>query len=318
MKTVAASIGISDVALAKHCKKANIPVPERGYWARKNAGKSTIQIALPARFPGASDRVGRSRYQRYGGWPDEYAEMTIPPEPVFEEEISSVEARSRRIIGNVNHRRKFQPAHPLVAKLLARDDENRKEFLRSGFSWYAPKFDSGVERRRLLLINTLFVAAQRIGCIPSMRTSKYGQDPGSERDLGMKVGDHYISFTIEPTASKSEQKNDHLQLTLGPARNRSKSDRSWLDTEERALHDQLTDILTEILVSTEIAYRDGQVRHREWMISRKTEAQAEIKRRAEEAERKARELAEKRAQQRVDLLLSQAKAFDRANQIRRP
>jgi hypothetical protein len=54
------------------------------------------------------------------------------------------------------------------------------------------------------------------------------------------------------------------------------------------------------------------------MISRKTEAQAEIKRRAEEAERKARELAEKRAQQRVDLLLSQAKAFDRANQIRRP
>jgi len=131
-----------------------------------------------------------------------------------------------------------------------------------------------------------------------------------------EIGDHYISFTIEPTASKREQKNDHLQLTLGPARNRSKSDKSWQDTEERALHDQLTDILTEVLVSAEVAYRDGQVRHREWMISRKTEAQAEIKRRAEEAESKAREMAERRAQERVDLLLSQAKAFDQANRIR--
>jgi hypothetical protein len=31
MRTVAASVGISDVALAKHCKKADIPVPNRGY-----------------------------------------------------------------------------------------------------------------------------------------------------------------------------------------------------------------------------------------------------------------------------------------------
>ncbi len=42
MRTIAASVGISDVALAKHCKKANIPVPNRGYWARKQAGKTTI------------------------------------------------------------------------------------------------------------------------------------------------------------------------------------------------------------------------------------------------------------------------------------
>ena len=31
MKAVAADVGISDVALAKQCKKANIPVPNRGY-----------------------------------------------------------------------------------------------------------------------------------------------------------------------------------------------------------------------------------------------------------------------------------------------
>ena len=37
---VAKEFGISDVALAKTCKKLFIPLPGRGYWARKAAGKS--------------------------------------------------------------------------------------------------------------------------------------------------------------------------------------------------------------------------------------------------------------------------------------
>jgi hypothetical protein len=39
MRTAARSVGISDVALARHCRKANVPVPPRGYWARKQSGK---------------------------------------------------------------------------------------------------------------------------------------------------------------------------------------------------------------------------------------------------------------------------------------
>ncbi len=36
-RTVAKSMGISDVALAKQCRKANVPVPPRGWWARKQS-----------------------------------------------------------------------------------------------------------------------------------------------------------------------------------------------------------------------------------------------------------------------------------------
>jgi hypothetical protein len=49
MRTIAANVGISDVALAKHCRKAHIPAPPRGYWARKQAGKPVTQIRLPTR-----------------------------------------------------------------------------------------------------------------------------------------------------------------------------------------------------------------------------------------------------------------------------
>jgi hypothetical protein len=51
MKTLSLKFGISDVALKKTCARAEIPTPDRGYWAKKEAGKSTLKDALPARPP---------------------------------------------------------------------------------------------------------------------------------------------------------------------------------------------------------------------------------------------------------------------------
>jgi hypothetical protein len=39
MKEVAADYGVSGVALGKMCKKLFIPLPGRGYWNKKNAGR---------------------------------------------------------------------------------------------------------------------------------------------------------------------------------------------------------------------------------------------------------------------------------------
>lgn len=40
-------LGVSDVALAKLCRRANIPIPGRGYWARLEAGQSLARTPLP-------------------------------------------------------------------------------------------------------------------------------------------------------------------------------------------------------------------------------------------------------------------------------
>ncbi|HEY0980623.1 MAG TPA: hypothetical protein VGE80_00755, partial [Schlesneria sp.] len=47
MLHVAKRYGISDVGLAKICRKQKIPCPPRGHWAKKAAGQSPIQIPLP-------------------------------------------------------------------------------------------------------------------------------------------------------------------------------------------------------------------------------------------------------------------------------
>lgn len=317
MRTVAASIGISDVALAKQCKKANIPVPNRGYWARQHAGKPTVQIPLPPRFPGSSDRIGGSRVHYCGcDWPEKFRAMAVPPVPTFDEELSAVEERARKLVGRVRWSRKFEPSHPLVAKLLTHDEERRKEFIEWNSAYHKPRYDDGIERRRLLIINTLFLASARLGCRPSISTSKYTQDTVSERNIDVKIGESYIYFTIEPIHSKREDQKERLRLAFGRAEHRETATKFWEDNDEGWLEDQLTEIVVQMLVSAEDNYRRGLVHHREWIIERKAKAEAELKRRQDEAEREERELQEKLMKERIEGLLSEARALDVSNQIR--
>lgn len=47
MANLSKEYGLSDVGLAKICKKYNIPRPPRGYWARKAAGYNVKRLPLP-------------------------------------------------------------------------------------------------------------------------------------------------------------------------------------------------------------------------------------------------------------------------------
>jgi hypothetical protein len=54
---VARELGISNVGLGKLCRRNNIPVPPRGWWARKAAGYATARAPLPALREGSSERI---------------------------------------------------------------------------------------------------------------------------------------------------------------------------------------------------------------------------------------------------------------------
>ena len=55
MRELAKDFGISDVALAKRCRRLGIPVPGRGYWARVDAGQQPYRPQLRKREPQSSD-----------------------------------------------------------------------------------------------------------------------------------------------------------------------------------------------------------------------------------------------------------------------
>jgi hypothetical protein len=57
MSKLAKRFSISDVALAKTCKKLNVPTPARGYWAQIAAGAKPTRPQLPKVAPGAQQNV---------------------------------------------------------------------------------------------------------------------------------------------------------------------------------------------------------------------------------------------------------------------
>jgi integrase len=63
---IAGRLGVSDVALAKLCRRAAIPLPARGYWARVEAGQSPSVPALPP-APEAMPELLRIRGSKAAG-----------------------------------------------------------------------------------------------------------------------------------------------------------------------------------------------------------------------------------------------------------
>jgi hypothetical protein len=54
IREVAAELGISDVGLAKACRKSNIPLPHQGHWLKKpGPARDRLKVLLPPPAPGA-------------------------------------------------------------------------------------------------------------------------------------------------------------------------------------------------------------------------------------------------------------------------
>ena len=79
MRDVARRYGISDVALAKTCRKLGVPVPGRGYWAKVKAGKADARPPLSALEEGQSGCIVVRRWAaRQGPQPLAGLEDAVP------------------------------------------------------------------------------------------------------------------------------------------------------------------------------------------------------------------------------------------------
>lgn len=75
VQQVARSLGISDVGLAKACRRHQIPIPPRGYWRRKETGHKVRQTPLPR----LSDSKADSALVKF--WPPPTTLSQPSPEP---------------------------------------------------------------------------------------------------------------------------------------------------------------------------------------------------------------------------------------------
>lgn len=318
VRTVAESFGISDVGLKKICAKAEIPVPERGYWTKLRNGKPVVRVKLPLRGPAMPDEIAIGPQPYRSHWPRNLeAELAepLPAEPVFAEPIEDVRARVERRVGKVRQERDLSAPHGLIRKLLA-DDEMRRlkpDHASWRLRWSDPLFDSPFERRRLRILSSLFVGAVKSGAKPWVSDDE-------ARNVGFTVGSQSVRFKLDHPAAKPDRdgswktrpgKVDTLRLTVEGA-----GARTWIDTKTAKLEACLTDIVVHLIVAGEMRFRRQAVASYEWALERRREAEEELAKARAEAARKAREARIQAERQRREALLGMAADLRAAEDIR--
>jgi hypothetical protein len=248
--------------------------------------------------------------------------MPIPPTPSLTEDLDTVKERARKLLGKVPKSAALTNPHALIAPLLAEDELRRQKVLASEWAWDKPLFDAPMEKRRLRLLNRLFLAFSRCGCPPALR--------GKEaRELGVSVGDCSVSFTLDPPGTSRDnpagstirrvKHSDKLELNVKWPSISTDIDpipTCWTDRNESRLEDQLTDIAIGLLVAGERAYRSACIRHRDWLIGRKQDVEERLRREQEERERIERARQLKAEKDRRNKLFAEAAAWRKASEIR--
>ncbi len=316
VRTVAARFQISDVALKKACQRASIPTPDRGYWAKREAGKTVTKIALPPRAPGHSNVVtfGHSSYW-YPNWTAEELAAPLPPEPKFPEPIDAVRARVERAVGKVKCTTKVMGWHPAIRKLLEKDEDRRKKAAASpySFSWDEPVFTTDVEQRRLRILNALFLAVGRFNGKVTVR----GREA---RDLSITFDRQHVVVALDLEQARRKPGPANLLAPLrfsilkgfGSAEVRA----SWVDESSTPLENQLTSIAVELVVDAEVQLREGALHHHRWRAEQKARLEREEEERRLEATRKEAERREQEQRERLEALFKAADNYRRAEDIR--
>jgi hypothetical protein len=117
VRAVAADIGISDVALAKACRRQGIPLPGRGHWRRKELGYKVRQPGLPALSNGADPVISfRASQHRVGAIEEPSPEEVLEREPQNRIALAQPDRRLNKFVRlTVAHLRKqSRTAGPLV------------------------------------------------------------------------------------------------------------------------------------------------------------------------------------------------------------
>lgn len=318
MRDLAKRFEISDVGLAKACRSADIPVPPRGYWNKQQAGHRVVKADLPLRRPGHSDTVTIGRDRSWYCADRLELDEPEPAAPSFAEPIEAVRARVVKAIAQISIKTKLEILHPAIRALLDKDEILREK--QKTYAWHKAQFDDPAERRRLRILNAVFLALGSQGYGGSLEGDKASE-------IHAQIGQSSIALALEPIHVRGkrghegevtkEKRRLRFGLLDGHDRYQPKLGRVLAeDGPERPIERAIREIVVDLIVLGEELYRERQLSHHKWRLDDRARREAEVQKQKEEAERKERERLAAMDKARVDRLLGEAAALHQADEIR--
>ncbi len=312
VRTVAKGFGVSDVALAKQCKRLKIPLPGRGYWSKKAAGKNVRRMPLPALPPNDAVTPRAKTFSR----PPVIADPELPG-PVAEQIAFEADPANAIVV-----REDLRVPHALVK--ATRDVLEGKGPTESWRIGRTPRLDIDVSkeqrRRALRIMNALIRGFEARGWKVDLGTGNdrksyvtiFGQRlPFGIREMRKKVTD--------PPA-KPERRLDGRMYTPWRSRRRDEYSgplafvirydwgsgvlKSWVETKTRRLEERLSDFIISLVKA---GYEELEAARRSAERERERQ-EAEERWRAEEQRREAEAA-------RVRALLQQAESWGTSRRL---
>lgn len=239
---LAAELGVSGPGLKKICDRLQVPVPPRGYWARKEAGQYVIQPRLLKAKPGTPLSV------EVQPTPSKPPATPIPPL----EDNSLVGVKD----GQLSVPAKIGRLHAVVSGWIeTRKTERERSRLMSWGNGRAtvPDFDAD-EKRQHRILNTLFLALEGAGHKVTLDRSQQVQVALGGRAVSFRLREKFkqvkVALTEEEKIRGYYSKRGYKTETVGtgflvfeittsiPGQLR----REWLENENQPMENIVSEI----------------------------------------------------------------------------
>tara|TARA_R110000868_G_scaffold11516_7_gene56438 strand:+ start:39783 stop:40910 length:1128 start_codon:yes stop_codon:yes gene_type:complete len=192
MSRLASSFGLSGNGLKKICARHDIPVPPRGYWARKAAGQRVVKYRLQTSTTPAQQII------------------EIRPTPPAKPKPADIPPMK------VTIPRQTRQQHRLVADWVIEDKERRRKGWRYDIGvWarYHPDPFSQTGQRRYRVLDALFKALEK---------EKLSIQLGDRQSILIADGNERIEISI-----REKKKQDRRPMTAAELRWRSPGEKNW-------------------------------------------------------------------------------------------
>ena len=302
---LAQEFGISDVTLAKTCKKAKVPVPGRGYWAQKAAGKQVCTLPLPALHDSDRETLRTIEF-----WPQPKPD---PPTGPVSEQIAFESRQEENRIAVQDALRKPHPLVETTIKALERSTGSRPD----GYlgNWQVRHLDVEVSKpmlKRAMRIMDAVVKAfeARVWEVALGSDNRNSYVTILEQRVPFGIREPRRQVKIPPGEQQKygppyrEEPSGRLALVLREYWGHSIK-KSVTETDSRPLEDRLNDFM---VAAVEVAHERA-----EWERRR---AESEARRRGEELARVEENRRREAEAARVKALEDQAERWHRSRTIR--
>lgn len=179
MQRLAAQYGISGNGLAKICDRLRVPYPNRGYWAKRESGKTVKQLPLP---PAAADTPRQTVITP--------SPPRLPPSPPAQmsPEVKELYDATMEQAATVTVPETLRKPHRIIATEIAEHERKIAAAKRDRFAAaFGPKPYAIVDHRRHRILDTLYKELEKRGF--KVRTEEF-------KGVWLEIGREHVDFSV--------------------------------------------------------------------------------------------------------------------------